>query len=1002
MSIQHHLCWSIGNMRFWIWIWLAWASCCAVSINGTIPPREVGAPYNGRRLRGSNGPLLSGTNVSIAGGPLLPAGPPGKDLTAKNLALLRWGEDVVQLMADQTQDLSLYLEVLERLSSSVPRPLVKVVLLPDNAAMKVFLQDTPECSQLPRASLPNATSSDRELEGLAGVSLSDICPLWNMTATGSGMLRDVMMRHIFSGDGELQNFLPQNISQQPSEVHQDHQEEEERLGLEDIVDLLGGLVLRSLSSTFVRVAMRPLQLDPAQGPPTNTSLFIGPAQVLSGPWYAQDFHAMIYVVDRVLRQGDEVIGADTVSKLMEANLGPSVPPGTYQPAGALSDALAEAMASWQRLTSVIDTSLVRTVNRNATTPGTPPAATGTVANVKAMASASPATPPPGNIKINGSAAVVSSNLSLAWVMNERILNNWPTEPWGPWRNSYRWPSRNTSVPARKDPQASSLAVQSIREAATDTAVGPSEGGNFALPGVDPVTGRSPSVSEELIGTLSITQLGYLLHTRQLTSRRLTELFIARLQRYDPILNVVVTFTEDLAYKQADEMDRELEAGRIRGPLHGIPFGMKDTYSVPGYPTTWGVGAFRDRVIDEAAAVYQSLRAAGAVLVGKLSTGTFAWGDNWFRGRTTNPWNPTAGSCGSSAGSAVSVVSGLLPFAIGTETWGSILCPATTTGVSAFRPSAGLISLQGNMPVAPSLDKGGVFCRYVEDCNTIATVLAIGPPSPQPGVSTHSPPIGAEIPPAMMPPPPGTQLRVGFTNRTNPEVLKILRSYAENGMPGKSGGGGNLATPQLNLTLVGPLPMLLDDVGTVLVDDVFTVLLQVETSLTFADFVESGLIGPNSPWWKTVAMGAVTPAPAYLRAGFLRQNYMRSVEQYFRSAGIDVLVRPTISLTGQAADLPSLLGLPEVMLPVSYVPRNTNRGGTQQAAGDLPMRPMMESFFGLPLQDWKAVAVAQLVQSHLTAHTLIPPFIQKWKDQDLTAFNGAGGTTTREEVFVWRG
>lgn len=222
-------------------------------------------------------------------------------------------------------------------------------------------------------------------------------------------------------------------------------------------------------------------------------------------------------------------------------------------------------------------------------------------------------------------------------------------------------------------------------------------------------------SDEEIAFLPVHQLSWLVRTGKLTSQRLAEIYLARLRKYGPMLRCVVTLTEELAIRQAQRADEEIARGMYRGHLHGIPWGAKDLIDVPGYPTTWGIPQNKDRVKDSTATVARRLEEAGAVLIAKLSLGALAMGDQWFSGKTRNPWNPMRGSSGSSAGSAASTVAGLVGFSLGTETLGSILSPCTRCGATGFRPTFGRVSRAGCMPLSWSMDKIGPICRCVEDC-----------------------------------------------------------------------------------------------------------------------------------------------------------------------------------------------------------------------------------------------------------------------------------------------
>ncbi len=221
----------------------------------------------------------------------------------------------------------------------------------------------------------------------------------------------------------------------------------------------------------------------------------------------------------------------------------------------------------------------------------------------------------------------------------------------------------------------------------------------------------------------LTHLAELVRTRQVTSTELTKMYSARLHRYNPSLNFVVSFTDDLGLKQAAQADQEIAAGKYRGPLHGIPWGCKDIIAVTGYKTTWGSGAYVDQQFDTEATVVKLLREAGAVLIAKLATGELAAGDRWFGGRTNNPWDPKDGSSGSSAGPGSATAAGCVAFAIGTETSGSILSPSTVNGVTGLRPTFGRVSRFGAMTLSWSLDRLGPMCRTAEDCAVVFHAIA---------------------------------------------------------------------------------------------------------------------------------------------------------------------------------------------------------------------------------------------------------------------------------------
>jgi len=225
--------------------------------------------------------------------------------------------------------------------------------------------------------------------------------------------------------------------------------------------------------------------------------------------------------------------------------------------------------------------------------------------------------------------------------------------------------------------------------------------------------KLPSNLDEL-AFYSIGELAELIKTRQISSVELTMFFLERLKKYDPSLHCVITLTEERAMRQAKLLDEELAAGKYRGLLHGIPFGVKDLLATKDYKTTWGAEPYKEQMINEDAVVIKKLESAGGVLVAKLTMGALAWGDVWFGGKTRNPWNTEKGSSGSSAGPGSAVSAGLVPFAIGTETWGSIVSPSTVCGATGLRPTYGRVSRTGAMALSWSMDKIGPICRNTED------------------------------------------------------------------------------------------------------------------------------------------------------------------------------------------------------------------------------------------------------------------------------------------------
>ena len=227
---------------------------------------------------------------------------------------------------------------------------------------------------------------------------------------------------------------------------------------------------------------------------------------------------------------------------------------------------------------------------------------------------------------------------------------------------------------------------------------------------------------EDIAFMTVAELGVLIKTKQLKPSELTEIFLDRLKQYGPKLKNIITLTEDVARQQAQVADEEIAKGKYRGPLHGIPYGIKDLFAAKDYPTTWGAEPYKNQVMAYNCAVVEKLSAAGAVMVAKTSLGALAYGDIWFGGLTLNPWNPKQGSSGSSAGSSSGTAAGLFAFSIGTETLGSIISPSQRCRVTGLRPTFGRVSRYGAMALSWTMDKVGPICKTAEDCAIVFSVI----------------------------------------------------------------------------------------------------------------------------------------------------------------------------------------------------------------------------------------------------------------------------------------
>jgi Asp-tRNA(Asn)/Glu-tRNA(Gln) amidotransferase A subunit family amidase len=412
---------------------------------------------------------------------------------------------------------------------------------------------------------------------------------------------------------------------------------------------------------------------------------------------------------------------------------------------------------------------------------------------------------------------------------------------------------------------------------------------------DPGRVARPDVLEDL-AFATVGELSVLLRERRVTSLELTDLFLSRLERYGPELECVVSLTPDLAREQARRADAEIAAGRWRGPLHGVPYGVKDLLAVKGTVTSWGAEPYKDQIIDDTATVVAKLEAAGAVLVAKLTLGALAWGDVWFGGTTRNPWNPEQGSSGSSAGPASAVSAGLVPFAIGTETWGSIVSPATRCGVTGLRPTFGRVSRAGAMALSWSMDKIGPMTRAVEDCALVFDVIR--------GVDGRDPTL-IDAPFPYDPDVDLTGLRIGY----------LADDFAED-YPGQDLDAAALdALRGLGADLI---PVSLPDRDAM----PLSIILSAEAAAAFAELTLSGrddeLVSQIRYAWPNVFRSArFIPAVEYVQANRLRTLLIQEYADLFE--GIDLYVGP--SFGGQGLLMTNLTGHPTVVVPNGFIEEN---------------------------------------------------------------------------------
>lgn len=413
----------------------------------------------------------------------------------------------------------------------------------------------------------------------------------------------------------------------------------------------------------------------------------------------------------------------------------------------------------------------------------------------------------------------------------------------------------------------------------------------------------PSNLEE-VAFWPIAHVADLVRRRLVSAVELTEMSLARLKAHDPALNCVVTLLADRAREQARGLDRELASGRYRGLLHGIPWGAKDIIAARGGPTTWGASTLRQQVIDRDATVVQRLTDAGAVLVAKLSTGELAFGDQWYRGRTNNPWNPQEGSSGSSAGSAAATAAGLVTFAIGTDTGGSILSPAVRCGIVGLRPTFGRVSRYGVMAAGWTLDKVGPMCRSAEDCAIVLAAIA-GPDGMDLAVPDGIP-FGWNSKP-----PTGRKLRIGYV----PAMLSAdsdqnARTAFETARKVFEREGSTLTAidvPQSDLTYY---------------------IEYTERAAGFEEFVREGHAASiRQRHASELRAYHLVPAVDYLQANRIRLALMQAYARATEPVDIVIGGRVTLSSRTSLNPLTSMTGHPAVAVPVGLTGRGTPNGIT---------------------------------------------------------------------------
>lgn len=395
---------------------------------------------------------------------------------------------------------------------------------------------------------------------------------------------------------------------------------------------------------------------------------------------------------------------------------------------------------------------------------------------------------------------------------------------------------------------------------------------------------------------TIEQLASLIKNKKISSLALTQFFIERIKKWGDTLQCVISLQEEIAYAQAKKADAELAQGKYRGLLHGIPYGLKDLFAVKGTKTTWGAAPYQNQTIDEDAFVYTKLRDAGAVLVAKFTLGALAMGDYWFGGRTKNPWNLKYGSSGSSAGSTSATVAGLVPFAIGTETWGSIVSPSTTCGATGLRPTFGSVSRSGAMALSYSLDKVGPICRSAVDAAIVFNYIH--------GTDGKD----------------GSAVNMPFNYTPNKDIKKLKIAYAKNYFDKIKDTSRNefKVLEEFKKLGVQLIPVNFPDSG-VYNFNIMDVVIGAECAAQFDEMTRLNIDDiltrqTKSDWPNSFRTNRFIPAVEYINAQRHRYTLMQKVNEVMQQ--YDVIICPSRGDGNQSA-ITNLTGNPVVCVPTGF-------------------------------------------------------------------------------------
>lgn len=503
--------------------------------------------------------------------------------------------------------------------------------------------------------------------------------------------------------------------------------------------------------------------------------------------------------------------------------------------------------------------------------------------------------------------------------------------------------------------------RAVRELEFDNSLPPAPAFDPRLPGRNygaqknkVIVGQKPSntrpASDVDIAFAPLTQLAHWVKHRKISSRELTDIYLARIGKHANDLQCFVTITADLARQQAAQADAEIANGKYRGPLHGIPFALKDLADTKDIKTTWGTEPFKDRVPSHDARVVELLREAGAVLLGKATSGALAYGDVWFGGITRNPWNVEEGASGSSAGPASATAAGLCGFSIGTETLGSIISPANKCGAVGLRPTFGRVPRRGFMALAWSLDKVGPICRSVEDTALVLAAINdydAGDPS-------------------------SIDMGFHYNGHQNPGKLRI--GYMPSAFEGDKASPTDIAAlkaaKSLGWTLI---PVTLPD----LPYDALFPIIRAESGAAFDAFTRSGEVdnmvrkGETSrgTGWRTARL---ISAVDYVNMERLRRLVMQEMDKIFQD--VDVIIGPNYAQS--MLTITNYTGHPQITFPagLSPTPTRARYGIDKETVDPTPHNvPHGFSVFADLFHDGNAICVARALEKALNVTARPPKF-----------------------------